>query len=93
MLNTLHSLYKVILSKCELLYIYNKLQFSSDNVNNTLRGQSASKQGGGVAWGSDGKTAEVSQLTAVGWKVVEVISAESGAQLDTNPHSQLHPLL
>lgn len=71
MLNTLHSLYKVILSKCELLYIYNKLQFSSDNVNNTLRGQSASKQGGGVAWGSDGKTAEVSQLTAVGWKVVE----------------------
>lgn len=49
MLNTLHSLYKVILSKCEL-YIWNKLQFSSDNVNNTLRGQSASKQGGGKAW-------------------------------------------
>lgn len=65
----------------------------NDNVNNTLRGQSASKRGGGVAWASDGKTAEVSQLTAVGWKVVEVISAESGAQSDTNPHSQLHPLL
>lgn len=55
MLNTLHSLYKVILSKCEL-YIWNKLQFSSDNVNNTLRGQSASKQGEARLGWNDGRS-------------------------------------
>lgn len=63
-MNTLHSHYKMILSKCELLFFFTfTINFSSAATickQHTERAEREQTRGG-VAWGSDGKTVGRSQ--------------------------------